>query len=193
MSEHRVFALEGMDGSGKTTVGRMLAEQTKGAYFYCTQSSSLRPLRGYFDDKPLPVRFMYYLALVMENYPRVERLRKTSDVFYDRTLASTIAYHRAYGLSETWFKLVPPFLSRQLDLMVYFDLGKEERKRRLGKRQVQTGVMNRNDNRSIEFDEIIYSEYQRVMPDRTLIVSTENKSPQQVTDEVRYKLYEIKR
>lgn len=189
MPEYFVRVLEGIDGSGKTTAGQMIAAQSDGRYLYCTEGNPLRPYRKFFDTKPLPVRFLYYLMVPLINYSRIEEMRKSSDVFVDRSIASTIAYHKAMGLSDGWFNLIPNRLINQVDTMLYFWVSEEERLRRLGNRKTNAETMTFSDDRSRVLGYRIDHEYRKIFTDRTLFINGDNKSPQQVTDEVIERLY----
>lgn len=187
---NKVFALEGLDGTGKTTAGKLLAEQTGNQYVYCMDGNRLRRFRERFDTAPTPVRFLYYVAVPLDNYRRIERRRKVSDVYVDRTVAASIAYHKAYGLQEGWIKLVPPFLMRQIDAMLYFTIGEDERVRRMKERQITPGMTTASDDRSLLLSRKIDSAYRNVFSDRTLEIRTDNKNPQQVVDELKRRIYE---
>lgn len=189
MPEFAMRVLEGIDGSGKTTAGQMIAAQSGGRYFYCTEGNPLRPYRKFFDSKPLPIRFMYYLMVPMLNYPRIEEMRQTSDVFVDRSIASTIAYHRAMGLDKRWFKLIPSKLMDQVNTMIYFWVSEEERLRRLSNREMGPETMTFSDQQSRLLGQKIDDEYRRIFTDRTLDVNGDNKTPQQITGEVIERLY----
>lgn len=189
MERNRVFALEGLDGVGKSTTGKILAEQTGNKYLYCMDGNRLRCLRKRFDTAPTPIRFLYYLAVPLDNYSRIERLRKNSDVFVDRTIASSIAYHRAYGLSESWLRLVPDFIMRQIDLMIYLTLSEETRRQRMKARSVTPETMTKSDEKSLLLVSSIDEAYKSVFPDKTLILPTDYKTPQQVVDKLKAKIY----
>lgn len=193
MRENRVIALEGIDGSGKTTTGKMVAEQTGTRYLYCMDGNPLRRLRRAFDTKPTVVRFLYYLAVPLANYRRVEELRRASDVMVDRTIASTIAYHRAYGLPEKWLRIVPQFLMDQVDTMLYFYVSEEDRLKRVQERQVEAETMTESDKRSLVLGGLIDQEYRKIFPDRTIVVDCGVKTKQEVTDLVIERLYSKRR
>ena len=180
IERHRVFGLEGIDGSGKTTAGKIIAERTGGRYFYCTDGNPLKPFRKRFDTTPIPIRFLYYVAIPLANYRRVERMRQESDVFIDRSVASTVAYHRAYGLANPWFNLIPKFLLNQVDMMLYFTASEDERIRRIFNRAVTADTMTESDKKSLVFAKKIDDAYRAVYPDRTLLVDTDEKTPEEV-------------
>ncbi len=177
---HRVLALEGIDGAGKTSVGKLVAQTTGNTYFYCTQDNPLARYRKRFDSSPTPMRFMFYLGLTMANHNRIEQLRMVSDVMYDRTVLSTIAYHQAYGLNPNWFKLIPPSLYDQLDLMVLFTVGEEERLARLGQR----GSISVSDYKSLTLRKALDESFMQLFTAKRVIVDTTGKTPDQSAQEV---------
>lgn len=186
MERYRVYPLEGLDCVGKTTSGKLLAGQTDSAYLYCMDGNPLRPYRKYFDNAPLPVRFLYYLAASLITYKQAETLRKSADVYVDRYIASTIAYHRAYGLPEAWFSLIPQILINQIDRMIYFALNEETRVRRVMERSMtEKGLLADADKKSITYGPKVDNEYRRLFTDRTIIAPVDNKSPQEVVDHIK--------
>lgn len=182
MSEHKVYALEGIDGSGKTISGQLVAEKTGGKYLYCMDGNPLKRWRKNFDTMPNELRFAYYLAVPLINYRRIEKMRTSTDVFLDRSLASTIAYHRAYGLSEKWFKLIPSWLYEQVDTMLYFFVDETERINRINNRAVLPDTMTVSDRKSFEYSSRIDEAYRKVYTDRTILVDTGNKTPDEVAE-----------
>ncbi len=186
METHRVFALEGLDGVGKTTAGKILAEQVPNAiYLYAMDGNDLSPYRKMFDTASVGLRFLYYLAVAYNTYMNAERLRQTDNVFIDRGIASTIAYHRAFGLPDSWLYLIPQCLSDQIDTMIYLTATNAERKRRMGSRAVTSQTMTYSDNRSLIVGQRIDEEYRIICPEKTLVICTDDKSPQSVVNEIR--------
>lgn len=187
----RVYTLEGLDGVGKTASGKLLAIQTNSAYHYCMDHNPLRLYRRFFDQSPIPVRFLYYLGVSIDTYRKAERLRTLSDVYIDRSIASTIAYHKAYGLSDRWFNLVPKALTEQINLMIYFTVSEDTRRQRVLDR---TGAghqdLNYADQKSLLHGKRVDAEYRKIFPTKTLIISTEGKNPLQVAEEIKERLNE---
>ncbi len=182
--ENKIFGLEGIDGTGKTTAGKLIAQQIGGRYFYCMEGHPLAPYRKKFDTAPVPVRFLYYLAIPWVNYSKLEKMREEGPVCEDRTIWSTIAYHKAYGLPDFWFNLIPSKLRNQIDTTIYFTATEEERKRRVLGRVVDDNTMTESDRKSFEFAARIDAAYRDVLPKNSLIVDTTGKRPESVTREV---------
>ncbi|MBI4036456.1 deoxynucleoside kinase [Candidatus Daviesbacteria bacterium] len=184
-----IFALEGLDSSGKTTCGKLLAEQTNGTYFYAANGRLISKLRKYFDNRSTWLRFLFYLIINFGNYFVITKKRRNGNLFLDRTVFSTVAYHKAYGLSEIWFRLIPLFLLNQIDFMVYFTVSEKERSKRIVKKIKTKDTMSKSDEKSLVLGKEIDAEYRKLTNKYTsLIIETDNKTPQQIIDELKLKL-----
>lgn len=190
MERNRVFAMEGLDGTGKTTSSRMLAEETNGHYFYWADKNVFKSFRKRFDSSSPKLRFLYYTAASIDTHFRINELRETADVFVDRTIASTIAYHKALGVPDSWISMIPNFLINQFDSMIYFTAEESTRIQRMEERAKKEGKLSKADEKSILIGRDVDRFYRTLMPEKTLIVSTDHKTPRQVVDEVKMKLYE---
>ena len=134
---NRVFAIEGLDGTGKSTAAKLLAEQNEAVYYYWMDKNSIKKIRGLLDNAPVHLRFLYYTAAAIDTYFRAEDLRESADVFVDRTMLSTIAYHKALGLSDAWISLIPQFTINQIDQLIYFTATEETRASRMTQREIE--------------------------------------------------------
>lgn len=182
---HKVYAGEGLDGVGKTTVLKLLAEQTGSHYLYCMDGYPLRGLRSKFDEAPIEARYLFYLALNLFNFIRIDRISGERDIFVDRTALSTIAMHKAMGLSERWLKLMSVAFINQYDLMIYFTLNEEERRKRILERTQSSGILGYTDHKSLELASKIDEAFRNVFPGKTIIIPTDDKTPQQVVDSLK--------
>jgi thymidylate kinase len=122
-----ILALEGLDGSGKTTVGRVVA-QSLGANFVTGVPASLGiPSDTFFANFDRDSRYLFYLAaaaVIAEEYSQDPHL-----AVVDRFVAGAHALHvgvpGAVGLHLQSLTLPPP------DLSIYLEVHEEERTRRL--------------------------------------------------------------
>ncbi len=135
--KYKLIAVEGVDGTGKTTITRLLAKEFKGKYFY-TPPIIIRFLKNFMDrHAPIKIRCIYYLAgnwlssLILPFY-----IRKTT-VFCDWYYFSTIAYHSVLmkkNLKEP--KLLKP------DVVIYLSADWEVVEKRLSERKEKSKYEN---------------------------------------------------
>ena len=128
-------AFEGLDGSGKSTCAKLLAERL-GAEFITTPSTSVRRYR---DDliaslgSNQEARQLFYLATVFSASDRASQLlREERSVVIDRYFLSTQAY-AAFRGSKLAVDAVQALL-QPADVTIYLDTSLETRKTRLGHR-----------------------------------------------------------
>lgn len=108
---HRFVVLEGISGSGKTELGKLLAQQISGQY-YTTPPELFRPSRKEVDEKAtLEARFWFYLASVVQASHEISEILKTQSVVCDKYILSTICYHKILGLDikiPEWVVCIKP-------------------------------------------------------------------------------------
>jgi len=127
----RFIVLEGLDGTGKTTLATALADAL-GAVLLSTPGEVLRPTRADVDaalqGHPL-ARQLFYATTVMACGDRIRRLREEGrTVVVDRYWLSTLAYTQAtcaaFELAEVAVALPPA----ELTLMITLDESKRRRR-----------------------------------------------------------------
>ena len=135
------ICLEGLDGSGKTTQAKMLAEKLKAGYNAVYTAEPSRGKIGTFirkhclyGEKRLPsaVEALLFAADRMEHVateilPAVEQGRL---VISDRYLYSSIAYQGAAGLSIEWIETINEYALKP-DLAVFIDVDPKTAMKRL--------------------------------------------------------------
>ena len=189
MVEHKIFGIEGRDGTGKSTVGLLVANET-GSNYYAWRNGELSKINKIFDKVSPFTRFLYYVSVATETALRARELSKSADTFVDRTMVSTIAYHRAMGVPKSWIALIPKSTLNQIDTLLYFTADDQTRSDRMQKRLLNEGTkINFNDTFSLKFSERIHSEYLHVIPDRTKIFDTSNRPPEEIAEEVERTIY----
>ncbi|WP_221290627.1 dTMP kinase [Stygiolobus caldivivus] len=121
----RIISFEGIDGSGKTTVSKLVYEKIRNVSKriiltkepYTEEISSLIEKAGWKDPVTLTLLFAadraYHLQYLSTQNPDL--------VIMDRYIYSSVAYQSALGLDENWIELVnskfpKPFLTILLDL-----------------------------------------------------------------------------
>lgn len=117
---HQFIVLEGISGSGKTELGKLLAQQISGQY-YTIPPEAFRPSRKEIDEKAtLEARFWFYVASVVQASHEIGKILETQDVVCDKYILSTVCYHRAMGLDIKVPQWVT-FLNSNHTFLVYCD------------------------------------------------------------------------
>ncbi|KAF7271474.1 hypothetical protein GWI33_015642 [Rhynchophorus ferrugineus] len=96
--KHPLIVLEGLDGCGKTSMGKVLAKKLH-IVKHTTPPESIKHLRSYFDDN-LMVRSAYYS---LGNYIaalEIASILRDSPVIMDRFWHSTIAFAIGQGIRD---------------------------------------------------------------------------------------------
>ncbi len=185
LEQHPVRAVEGLDGTGKTTAALLFCEQYSERYYCWKDNLTARKLRDIFDGSRDFQRFFFYIAVSLETYVRAQQMRKYSPVCLDRTIVATIAYHRALGVPRSWMVLVPKQTLKQITHLLYFTTEEHVRIERMHQRSLTEGKsLNPNDQNSIRLNRCIDEEYRRVIPDRTIVIDTTARSPQETVIEI---------
>jgi dTMP kinase len=97
----KLIVFEGCDGSGKSSCAIELAKQINGVY-YKTPPQIFENLRESIEKtKDYNLRFYYYLSGTIYAANEIITLLNYNHVVCDRYIYSTIAYHRALGVSIT--------------------------------------------------------------------------------------------
>ncbi len=156
----RMIVVEGLDGTGKSTLARALAERLDAAWLAspCPELRDLRPdLDRIFDDTPL-ARQLFYASTVMHLSERAEPLLASGrDVVVDRYLLTTLAYAELRGpamsLAEVTEWLVVP------DVTLFLDCDDAVRAERMSRR----GILTDEDRRSVVSAAPLRTIYRRLL------------------------------
>jgi thymidylate kinase len=88
-----IVTLDGVDGTGKSTIARLLAVDGNYRYFK-TPSGPFAQLRSEVDKHATPLeRYCFYRLATQHDSVRLRQLSKDGAVVCDRYIASTLAYH----------------------------------------------------------------------------------------------------
>lgn len=185
MERKILFGIEGLDGTGKTTVAKQLASESKVEYTYFLDECKLKPFRQIFDNAPVTVRFIYYLMAAMECDRIVDKKLRNNDVIVDRTIYSTIAYHRAMGIYPHLIRLVPNGMLERYSSVIYLTADNLTRSTRLNHRSAKSEKMNSSDSKSLTLDEKIDKEYRAIGKDKLIEISTNDRTIPQVVASIR--------
>jgi dTMP kinase len=108
MSTSPFYAIEGVDGVGKSTLATSLAEKIKGVCRH-TPYGPVGNIRKLFDQcGNSQARYLYYLSTLVIAAEDVRKDRERSPVIFDRYLPSTVCYHAESGV---------PICQEQIDLL----------------------------------------------------------------------------
>ena len=135
------IVIEGLDGSGKSTVSKHLAEKLN-AKLLTTPGAGFKEVRKQLDtvfEHNPKARQLFYMATVLNVASEAQRLIDSGqNVVVDRYWLSTQVYHhwmsngQCYTLDEVESELLAP------DLTVYLDLPVDERIARINNRNYCT-------------------------------------------------------
>ena len=138
------IVIEGLDGTGKSTIGPILAQRLQGKYI-ATPTGKFRRARRMANVSNL-TRFLYYLAALTADSMRIGKLLEKQSVVADRYVDSTFATHAAFGVkvyalvNEAKLNLVLP------DYVFYLVVDQEERLRRSnGRKKTENDVLMDTD------------------------------------------------
>ncbi len=185
------FSLEGLDGSGKSTVGKKIAERFSNS-LYINPSLQFDMEKG-DENHSFGTKYLAYMSLnsrISDNIK--EGIFEEKNLFVDRYIHSTVAYHSC-SMNRDLLKLSED-LVKQMDILLpdyvlFFDVSYEESMRRMGNR----GNMSANDI-SLKRDDAkmvcIKNEYFELLDKRKfykkdyIYIDTTNLGIDEVVDEV---------
>ncbi|MBR9703169.1 hypothetical protein GOV10_03975 [Candidatus Woesearchaeota archaeon] len=130
----KFIAFEGVDGSGKTSVGQSLTELVQGHYL-STPGEQFKPIRKYINLCDTETKFLFYLSSVMDASQKIGEIIQFRDVVCDRYLWSSLVSHGVdTGLGYEGLILKSENLVRNIrepDLTVLLTVSEEEQIKRM--------------------------------------------------------------
>lgn len=152
------IAIEGLDGVGKSTVVRLLAESFSG-HAMSTPGPALRDSRqtvlDAFADDELAKALFYAASVSSQGRLAHSRAERGEWVFMDRYWASTLAYARARGVTADLESLSQSLI--QPDLTVLLLLDESERQYRL---QARGATLEDLETLDPDFCQCVFDELQ---------------------------------
>lgn len=181
------IVLEGLDGTGKSTVASALVAQLVAegipAEALHTPSDGFRLSARYVNDNCNPaVRFLFYLAAVLDASDYIRSRRQSAVVVCDRYYFSTLAYHRASGVDAAVDLNALEF--EQPDFVFYLDTDQEIRAQRVLNRAMQTlgDVHGASDTELVRRIREEFSRFDMIRIDTT------HKNVSSVVSDIRYRI-----
>jgi thymidylate kinase len=126
MRNFKLISVEGVDGVGKTSLAKKLAERISGAFF----TTPFRDLPQIYsqiestDDGQ--TRFLYFLMCNSFLSNKLNTVLEKRHVITDRYIYSTLAYHSVIWKSQNVEKIVESLNLRMPDIIVYLYINDEE-------------------------------------------------------------------
>ena len=116
------IAIEGIDGVGKSTCAKLLAEKMS-AYYYKTPSGIFEKVRTTIDISVDPyTRFIFYLGGTLYASEKIKKIVTYQPVVCDRYILSTIIYHEAMGVNiSSIIQKQPTILAPDYYIYLYTD------------------------------------------------------------------------
>jgi thymidylate kinase len=139
MGTRKLFvALEGLDGVGKSTLGKELAQRLNGTYFH-TPAEPFQSIRRALDGPASPqTRILFFLSSVSHASQQIEDLLIHTPVVCDRYIASTIAYQVA--MDKRLLEITDTVSVLQPDFTFYLYADESVRRLRLTERSAMEGT-----------------------------------------------------
>lgn len=176
--KRKVFiVVEGIDGTGKTTVSRRLAEKLP-AFYYSTPPEEFSEMRKWIDREvtTIETRYIFYLTALVLAGNEIRELLKSGSVVCDRYVLSTTAYHLALGLPLKYLEAVDTIDLPTPTVTFYLHCEENERLRRIRQRGVS--VMDLEHTRMANK---IRHEFEKA---DTIRIDTTYKDVDKVVDEI---------
>ena len=195
MKKEKLFiSLEGGEGTGKTTVAKLLGEHFNNRGFPTITTKEPFDCKGFCGainniimDKPIA----QFEEILLFNYLRSQHvkeirgwLREDKIVITDRFTDSTLVY-QGESVDESVIKVVNNFATQGLepDYVFIFDLNEELAQKRIKDNNRET---NRFDDQPLEYHKNIRKRYLELAATNTdkYIVIDASKTPQEIAEEI---------
>jgi thymidylate kinase len=171
--------VEGIDGTGKSTIARLVAAKLRGEY-YKTPPTPFASVRAAIDERMDSLsRFYFYLSSVCSAASEIGIILERKPVVCDRYIYSTYAYHFVMDPKLRQCKL--PLSILMPDLAILLTVNEETRKLRLRQRGTPPPECPLADERNSEFLRRVNDEFLS-MPLK--VIDTTQHKPDSIAGEI---------
>lgn len=183
------ITIEGIDGTGKSTISKMLAAKILGTTMQ-TPQSKLQKEREVAHQSNCRLHLMrFYMKSIIEQQSEIENAIKNSHIVCDRYIHSTLAYQWPEDKKIPMnLKNSYPFI-RWPDITFLLHTDNIERNNRILKRERENNIHNPLDHLS---EEISLAEKRFFTMKELIRIDTTDKSPQHICNEMLIELEGIK-
>jgi len=185
------LVLEGVDGTGKTTVGKALARQAGGVYMK-TPGDQYKAIRSHIDNgTPKEAKLLFYLATVLDASAQIRETLRSQPVICDRYIWSSLIPHAAYhdeylGELESIWQPFAQSLTQPTNTIL-LTVSEEEQLARMG-RDRDMANLSASDRFCLNTDRRrkVRTLYETIAErDGWSVVDTTHRDPEEVAQEIR--------
>ncbi len=142
-----LITIEGVDGVGKSTITRMLAEYMGVIAIQTPSESFLQKRKLIESSSSRKDKFSFYINAIIDQQEEIKKLLLASSIICDRYTHSTFAYQWEID-TELPTSINDCFENiRKPDYSFLLIADKEKRIQRIKAREMETGVINESDHR----------------------------------------------
>lgn len=194
---HPFIVVEGLDGSGKTTVTKELSKKLYGVRM-STPDPQFLSLRPFFDKQPNNIRRAYYSLTNYSAALEIKKQLKARPVVLDRFWHSTAAYALAAQIEEvaglpergnplyTW----PEDLLPHPDIVFFLKVSEAKRLERHSRRNTSTLEEDRLAKEA-KFRDVLHEAYRRMSNPKITEVNADH-FPKQIVKEMMQVMADMK-